>query len=69
MRQGRNYNGYNFREYIQRRVREEFIQNKGVSDPEAIAKLHANARTNLKIIERQTAISRMYNRDKLVIEY
>lgn len=68
MRNGRNYNGYNVREYIQRRVRDEFKQNKDLTNPADIEKSIAKAQRELELVKRQTIISRLYNHGRLVIE-
>jgi len=68
MRHGRDYQGYNVREYIQRRVRDEFKQNKGLTDPDQIERCLAKAQRELEVVRRQTTISKLYNRGKLVIE-
>lgn len=68
MRNGRDYNGYNVREYIQRRVRDEFKENKGLTDPARIEQGLAKARRELEVVKRQTILSRLYNHGRLVIE-
>lgn len=68
LRHGKQYNGYNIREYIKRRVRDEFKQNKLVSNSADLEKLHQKARDNLDVIKRQVAISKLYNKERLIIE-
>jgi uncharacterized membrane protein len=68
MRNGRQYNDYNMREYIQRRVRDEFKANKTMSDAEQIDKCLDKARHELEVVKRQAIISRLYNHGKLIIE-
>lgn len=69
LRNGRNFKGYNVREYIQRRVRDEFKENKGLADSEQIAKQLEKAKQELEVVRRQTIISQLYySRGKMVIE-
>jgi hypothetical protein len=68
MRNGRQYRDYNMREYIQRRVRDEFKANANLSDAGQIDKCLDKARFELEVVRRQSTISRLYNHGKLVIE-
>jgi len=62
------YNHYNYREYILRRVKEEFRENKTVQDPQDVEKLLQKAQHNLDIVKRQGVISRLYPHQHLVLE-
>ncbi len=68
LRHGKNYNNYNFREFVMRRAREEFRDNKSLTDPERIQKCLAKANRDLGVLKRQVAISQLYQSDKLVVE-
>jgi len=68
LREGSRYNNYNFREYILRRVKEEFRDNKTVQDPVEIEKLLQKAQQNLDVVRRQALISRLYPHQPLVLE-
>lgn len=69
LRESRSWNNYNFREYISRRVIQDFNKNKNKTDPKEINDLIISAKKNLEIIQRQGIIQNMYNNDKLVLEF
>lgn len=62
------WENYNFREYIKRRVKEDFAAHKHETDPTRLQAFVAAARENLSIVKRQGTIQNMYNQDKLVLE-
>jgi len=68
LREGKGYNQYNYREYIQRRAKEEFRENRNIQDPKEIEKLLHLAQRNLDVVKRQATISRLYPHQELVIE-
>lgn len=69
LKTGRTWTNYNFREYILRRVHEDFALHRTEADPTRIQALISSAQQNLAIIKRQGIIQNMYNVDKLVLEF
>uniref|UniRef100_A0A060T5A5 ARAD1C04026p n=1 Tax=Blastobotrys adeninivorans TaxID=409370 RepID=A0A060T5A5_BLAAD len=59
---------YNFRQYAVRRTRDGFLSNRNLSDPEQIRQEIAKGWEQLEVLRRQSAISRMYKGDRLVVE-
>jgi hypothetical protein len=68
LKNARSWNNYNFKEYIQRRVKEDFASNKLEVDPTRIESLITKAKENLELVKRQGIIQNIYNQDKLVLE-
>lgn len=68
IKNAREWQNYNFREYILRRVREDFAANRTETDPERLKSLISFAKENLEIVKRQKIVQNMYNQDKLVME-
>lgn len=68
LQEGAKFKNYNFREYTQRRVREEFKENKNITDPKQIEALLEKAKKNLAIIQRQATISQFYQQHPTVLE-
>jgi LYR motif-containing protein 4 len=68
LRTGAQFSQYNFREYARRRTRDAFREHMDETDPQRIQDLVNRAITDLQVMKRQTAISKMYNMDKLVVE-
>ncbi len=68
LREARRFSNYNFREYIKRRVRFGFEQNRGVSDRTVLDNLLFGAHKDLELVRRQATISNMYKSESLVIE-
>ncbi|KAK9370404.1 complex 1 protein-domain-containing protein [Lipomyces kononenkoae] len=68
LRTSRKFEGYNFREYAIRRTREGFRKHKDETDPRTAYILLRQAEEQLAVLQRQTAISQMYQFDKLVVE-
>lgn len=68
IKNSKQFSNYNFREYFLRRSRETFKQNKEIHNIEHLQKIWEQAKCNLKVLERQSIISKIYTFDKLVIE-
>ena len=68
LRQGNQFNAYNFREYAKRRTRDAFRENVSVKDPQEISQLLAKAREELEVVKRQTIISQFFKSNPLVLE-
>jgi len=68
LRAGGQFSQYNFREYARRRTRDAFREHKTETDPQRIQDLVSKGINDLQMMKRQTAISKMYNMDKLVVE-
>lgn len=69
MRTSQRFANYNFRSYARDRVRSEFRVNQAVTDAEKVRRLRDEAVATLGMLQRQTAISRMYAERPLVIEH
>ncbi|KAJ1985233.1 hypothetical protein H4R33_004122 [Dimargaris cristalligena] len=69
LRAARHFNSYNFREYVQRRSRDAFIEHRQVSDPARIQQLLQEARDQLVVAQRQARINALYSHDRLVLEH
>lgn len=61
------FDNYNFRLYFVRRVKEVGAAHEGAS-AEELQKAFADADLDLGVLERQAAISQMYQYDKNVVE-
>ena len=68
VKNAKQFNDYNFREYFLRRARFDFKQNAAIQDPARLAAIYAEAQRNLGVLKRQSVISQMYTFDKLVVE-
>ncbi|KAI5289654.1 hypothetical protein KEM54_003493 [Ascosphaera aggregata] len=68
LRQSRNFTAYNFREYAKRRTCDAFRENSSVNDPEKLKELLDYGAKELRMMQRQTLISRFYQLEKLVVE-
>ncbi|KAH8662042.1 hypothetical protein BX600DRAFT_309721 [Xylariales sp. PMI_506] len=68
LRQGAQFDSYNFREYARRRTRDAFRENKGVEDPRQIQDLIQKGLKDLLVLKRQTVIGQFYHADRLVVE-
>jgi len=66
---GKNFPNYNIREYINRRVKDEFRQNKYL-DKEALDNVLNEAKVNLETMKRQSIIYSLYHKeeDKFILE-
>ncbi|KAK9467928.1 hypothetical protein V1512DRAFT_260378 [Lipomyces arxii] len=68
LRNAKNFEAYNFREYAIRRTKDAFRQHMSETDPEIISSYLLEAHQQLALLQRQTVISQMYKFDKVVIE-
>ena len=68
IKNSKQFNNYNFREYFLRRSRESFRANVALQKPEEVARAFADAKEELGVLKRQAIISQMYTFDKLVVE-
>ncbi|CCE94085.1 Isd11p TDEL_0H02260 [Torulaspora delbrueckii] len=68
MKNARQFNDYNFREYFIRRARIGFKENKDVHDSQKLNTLFKEAQRDLGVLKRQSVLSQMYTFDKLVVE-
>ncbi|KAI1101655.1 hypothetical protein F4804DRAFT_292536 [Jackrogersella minutella] len=68
LRQGGQFEAYNFREYARRRTKDAFREHKNVQDPREIQDLIQNGLKELQMMKRQTVISHFYQIDRLVVE-
>ncbi|KAK7972787.1 hypothetical protein PG988_006921 [Apiospora saccharicola] len=68
LRQGRQFQTYNFREYARRRTIDAFRENKSVSDPREVQELMQKGLKELQSLKRQTVVSQFFQFDKLVVE-
>jgi hypothetical protein len=68
LRGARRFKSYNFREYIKRRVREEFKKAKNETDPQKIQKLLQYAKEQNCVVQRQAIINSLYTQDELILE-
>ncbi|XP_045901338.1 LYR motif-containing protein 4 [Micropterus dolomieu] len=66
--ESKKFPSYNFRTYALRRVRDAFRANGKVEDPKTIVRLMAEGQETLALIQRQVAIGKMYESQKLVVE-
>eukprot|EP00466_Bigelowiella_natans_P009504 jgi/Bigna1/49904/estExt_Genewise1.C_600057 len=68
LRQGKQYKDYNFREYILRRVRDQFRARRDLTDAEDIQHHLNKGRDTLELIQRQKMLDNMYNRGENIME-
>ncbi|SMN19953.1 similar to Saccharomyces cerevisiae YER048W-A ISD11 Protein required for mitochondrial iron-sulfur cluster biosynthesis [Maudiozyma saulgeensis] len=68
IKNSKQFNNYNFREYFLRRSRDSFKQNMALQKPEEVSRAYSDAKEELGILKRQAVISQMYTFDKLVVE-
>ncbi|CAO1442516.1 unnamed protein product [Diamesa serratosioi] len=68
LRESEKFSSYNIRNYAFRRTRDSFKNNKAATDQPAIQILVDEARTNLKMIQRQVIVGNLFSAEKLVIE-
>ncbi|XP_010750047.1 LYR motif-containing protein 4 [Larimichthys crocea] len=59
---------YNYRTYALRRVRDAFRANRNIDDPKAVERLIVEGRQTLAMIQRQVAIGKMFETQKIVVE-
>ncbi|KAK6856954.1 hypothetical protein PG995_007141 [Apiospora arundinis] len=68
LRQGRQFQAYNFREYAHRRTVDAFHENKNVSDEREVQELMQKGLKELQMLKRQTVVSQFFQFDRLVVE-
>ncbi|KAH9888626.1 hypothetical protein F4778DRAFT_754729 [Xylariomycetidae sp. FL2044] len=68
LRQGGQFQAYNFREYAKRRTRDAFRDHAGAEDPRQIQDLIQKGLQELQVMKRQTVVSQFFQIDRLVIE-
>lgn len=68
IKNAKQFNDYNFREYFLRRARLGFRENKELHDPQQLNDLYIQAQRDLGVLKRQSLLSQMYTFDKLVVE-
>ncbi|KAI0130114.1 hypothetical protein BJ170DRAFT_618758 [Xylariales sp. AK1849] len=68
LRQGSQFNAYNFREYARRRTRDAFREHKAEQDPRAVQELIQKGLKELQMMKRQTVVSQFFQLDRLVVE-
>ncbi|ORY55656.1 uncharacterized protein BCR38DRAFT_414835 [Pseudomassariella vexata] len=68
LRQGTQFNAYNFREYARRRTRDAFREHREVQDPRQVQDLIQKGLKELQMMKRQTVVSQFYQIDRLVVE-
>ncbi|KAI0838101.1 hypothetical protein F5Y06DRAFT_269933 [Hypoxylon sp. FL0890] len=68
LRQGEQFQSYNFREYAKRRTRDAFREHVNEQDPREIQSLIQKGLRELQMMKRQTVISKFYQIDRLVVE-
>ncbi|KAA8899650.1 complex 1 protein [Sphaerosporella brunnea] len=68
LRYSNRFAAYNFREYAKRRSRDAFREHQHEQDPKRIKALLALGDKDLKVLQRQTMLSRYFQMDRLVVE-
>ncbi|CAO1438673.1 unnamed protein product [Diamesa tonsa] len=68
LRESQKFSSYNIRNYAFRRTRDSFKDNKAVTEQPAIQILVEEAKTNLKMVQRQVIVGNLFASEKLVIE-
>ncbi|KAL6736541.1 hypothetical protein Aduo_006883 [Ancylostoma duodenale] len=67
-REAAKFPQYNIRVFAQRRIREHFEANRGVTDPALQKELLKKGKDQLEVIRRQVVISQLYPHKKTVVE-
>lgn len=60
LRIARKFADYNVREYAKRRTVDGFRQNRGLSDPSAIASAFSDGKSQLEVAKRQAVLYSLY---------
>jgi len=68
LREGSKFPSYNYREYVYRRTRDAFRENKHLTDNEAIKACVEEGVQSLEVIRKQVIVGTLYKADKLIIE-
>ncbi|VDI13667.1 Hypothetical predicted protein [Mytilus galloprovincialis] len=66
LQESKKFTSYNYRNYAIRKTRDEFRQNKEVTDPQKLKDLFKKAKDNLEIVQRQVLVGQMYDGGRLV---
>ncbi|KAF4520678.1 hypothetical protein B566_EDAN006354 [Ephemera danica] len=68
LRESQKFEGYNFRNYALRRIRDAFKDNAQLSDSVKLKEEYQYGLQQLDVIKRQVIVGNLYKADKLVIE-
>lgn len=68
LRESQKFKSYSYRTYALRRTKDAFQEHKSETDSYKIEELLKIAQKRLEMIKRQTTISNMYEKTKIVIE-
>ncbi|CAA6657421.1 unnamed protein product [Spirodela intermedia] len=60
LRTAAKFSDYNIREYVRRRTIDGFRENRGLTDPSAIASAFSEGRSQLEIAKRQAVVYSIY---------
>ncbi|XP_070841927.1 LYR motif-containing protein 4 [Chaetodon trifascialis] len=66
--ESKKFPSYNYRTYALRRIRDAFRANRTVEDPKTVERLMVEGQQTLALIQRQVAIGKMYETQKIVVE-
>ncbi|XP_041816961.1 LYR motif-containing protein 4 [Chelmon rostratus] len=66
--ESKKFPSYNYRTYTLRRVRDAFRANRTVEDPKTVERLIVEGQQTLALIQRQVAIGKMFETQKIVVE-
>ncbi|KAJ2660286.1 hypothetical protein IW148_003884 [Coemansia sp. RSA 1199] len=68
LRAAQQFETYNFRKYFYRRTRDQFRAASGLTDTQAVGAALAEARGDLKVMQRQGILNKMFAHNRTVIE-
>lgn len=68
LKEGRQFDNYNYRNYAVRRIKDAFRENRNLSDAGQIDAWVKKGEENLEILKRQVTIGRMYQSPTVAIE-
>lgn len=60
LREARKFPNYNVREYVKRRVKDGFKENRSATDPTVVAAAWENGRQSLQVAQRQSVVYSLY---------
>ncbi|XP_076617069.1 LYR motif-containing protein 4 [Chaetodon auriga] len=66
--ESKKFPSYNYRTYALRRIRDAFRANRTVEDPKTVERLMVEGQQTLALIQRQVAIGKMFETQKIVVE-
>ncbi|XP_042255538.1 LYR motif-containing protein 4 isoform X1 [Thunnus albacares] len=69
LKESSKFPSYNYRTYAMRRVRDAFRANKNIEDPKTVERLMLEGQQSLALIQRQVSVGKMYEAQKIVVEY